>query len=78
MKEDFGMSATISCTTCHMIGGSCSLLMLWVIYMDEIDAISGQKYSEGTSADQEIQRGCFLQMTIAHAFTLVIESNGWF
>ena len=52
------MNATISCTTCHMIGGLFSLLVLWVIFMDmdEIDTISGQRFSEGPSAVQEIQR----------------------
>lgn len=27
-----------------------------VIFMDEIDAIGGSRFSEGTSADREIQR----------------------
>ena len=27
-----------------------------VIFMDEIDAIGGKRFSEGTSADREIQR----------------------
>ena len=27
-----------------------------VIFMDEIDAIGGRRFSEGTSADREIQR----------------------
>ena len=27
-----------------------------IIFMDEIDAIGGKRYSQGTSADREIQR----------------------
>ena len=27
-----------------------------IIFMDEIDAIGGKRFSEGTSADREIQR----------------------
>lgn len=27
-----------------------------VIFMDEVDAIGGRRFSEGTSADREIQR----------------------
>ncbi len=27
-----------------------------IIFMDEIDAIGGRRFSEGTSADREIQR----------------------
>ena len=27
-----------------------------VIFMDEIDAIGGRRFSEGTSADREVQR----------------------
>lgn len=29
-----------------------------VIFMDEIDAIGGKRFSEGTSSDREIQRAC--------------------
>jgi len=55
-----------------------------VIFMDEIDAIGGRRFSEGTSADREIQRtlmevyshfGCFpsFLLTSFSAF----EPNGW-
>ena len=27
-----------------------------IVFMDEIDAIGGKRYSDGTSADREIQR----------------------
>lgn len=27
-----------------------------IIFMDEVDAIGGRRFSEGTSADREIQR----------------------
>ncbi|CBY13178.1 unnamed protein product [Oikopleura dioica] len=36
-----------------------------IIFMDEIDAIGGRRFSEGTSADREIQR--YLYRTCAHA-----------
>ena len=37
-----------------------------VIFMDEIDAIGGRRFSEGTSADREIQR------TLMEVFILII------
>jgi 26S proteasome regulatory subunit T4 len=46
-----------------------------VIFMDEIDAIGGRRFSEGTSADREIQRTlmevCFFISDYCH-----IELNG--
>jgi 26S proteasome regulatory subunit T4 len=56
-----------------------------VIFMDEIDAIGGRRFSEGTSADREIQRtlmevGICSALSLwdqAHFFT-AIEPNGWF
>jgi 26S proteasome regulatory subunit T4 len=41
--------------------------------MDEIDAIGGRRFSEGTSADREIQRTL---MEVAF-FDIVAQSNGW-
>ena len=37
-----------------------------VIFMDEIDAIGGRRFSEGTSADREIQRTL---MEVRHPFS---------
>jgi 26S proteasome regulatory subunit T4 len=61
-----------------------------VIFMDEIDAIGGRRFSEGTSADREIQRTLmevglsipFLHVCCIHTdwttvFCLAFESNGW-
>jgi hypothetical protein len=60
-----------------------------VIFMDEIDAIGGRRFSEGTSADREIQRTLMevsffqkvpLTYTLKEGTWTVIasESNGWF
>ena len=40
-----------------------------VIFMDEIDAIGGRRFSEGTSADREIQR------TLMEVCILVFTKN---
>jgi len=61
-----------------------------VIFMDEIDAIGGRRFSEGTSADREIQRtlmevssdhthladGTGIDETQLH--DLASEPDGWF
>jgi len=58
-----------------------------VIFMDEIDAIGGRRFSEGTSADREIQRtlmevGNICRRNIQHRINLldglVAQSNGRF
>ena len=58
-----------------------------VIFMDEIDAIGGRRFSEGTSADREIQRTlmevCLRHPACHEGFTdvgilLASEPNGWF
>lgn len=56
-----------------------------VIFMDEIDAIGGRRFSEGTSADREIQR-TLMEVSVLlalkhHTFisstVLAFESDGW-
>jgi hypothetical protein len=55
-----------------------------VIFMDEIDAIGGRRFSEGTSADREIQRTlmevghiCFVSTSTADSpLSQVAESDG--
>ena len=42
--------------------------------MDEIDAIGGRRFSEGTSADREIQR----TLMEVFVFNLALEPDGWF
>jgi 26S proteasome regulatory subunit T4 len=55
-----------------------------VIFMDEIDAIGGRRFSEGTSADREIQRTLMEVGYLLHNFTTYThrppasQSNGWF
>ena len=39
-----------------------------IIFMDEVDAIGGRRFSEGTSADREIQRTLMEVRTAANAF----------
>ena len=59
-----------------------------VIFMDEIDAIGGRRFSEGTSADREIQRTLmevsdysffspYVILTNVWFSLLAFESNGW-
>jgi 26S proteasome regulatory subunit T4 len=62
-----------------------------IIFMDEIDAIGGRRFSEGTSADREIQRTLmevlqhdmlahcpFDILTPSFTHMPVVKSNGWF
>lgn len=60
-----------------------------IIFMDEIDAIGGRRFSEGTSADREIQRtlmevyceGWLTNNWIiqgSRRSILALKSNGWF
>jgi hypothetical protein len=53
--------------------------------MDEIDAIGGRRFSEGTSADREIQRTlmvyqstdiCICRIIIHSRFVGIVEPNG--
>jgi len=48
-----------------------------IIFMDEIDAIGGRRFSEGTSADREIQRtlmeACPSTSTRDYFFRLTVE-----
>ena len=46
-----------------------------VIFMDEIDAIGGRRFSEGTSADREIQRTLMEVRIIGMLFQIVVESK---
>lgn len=58
-----------------------------IIFMDEIDAIGGRRFSEGTSADREIQRTLMEVCTLEIIFTYinkirktchaVVKPNGW-
>ena len=59
-----------------------------VIFMDEIDAIGGRRFSEGTSADREIQRTLmevpYLQLRTSTCrlicvffFLIAVEPDGW-
>jgi SpoVK/Ycf46/Vps4 family AAA+-type ATPase len=55
-----------------------------IIFMDEIDAIGGRRFSEGTSADREIQRTLMEvndQLLLRECTTLtlckVAQPNGW-
>jgi 26S proteasome regulatory subunit T4 len=52
-----------------------------VIFMDEIDAIGGSRFSEGTSADREIQRTLmevYTYISIAYQFMMIIVPYVWF
>jgi ATP-dependent protease HslVU (ClpYQ) ATPase subunit len=48
-----------------------------IVFMDEIDAIGGRRFSEGSSADREIQRTL---MVIENSFRFVFahRSNSYF
>ena len=54
-----------------------------IIFMDEIDAIGGRRFSEGTSADREIQRTlmevslCLCHLTEYLADASASKPNGW-
>lgn len=45
-----------------------------VIFMDEIDAIGGRRFSEGTSADREIQR-TLMEVLSCHCPCFAIPSS---
>ena len=49
-----------------------------IIFMDEIDAIGGRRFSEGTSADREIQRTLMEVASIVTSLQCTVaKSNGW-
>jgi SpoVK/Ycf46/Vps4 family AAA+-type ATPase len=54
-----------------------------IIFMDEIDAIGGRRFSEGTSADREIQRTLMEVRSLDmwemenQFYFLAPKSNGW-
>lgn len=47
-----------------------------VIFMDEIDAIGGRRFSEGTSADREIQRTLMELLSQLDGFDVVGKVHG--
>ena len=47
-----------------------------VIFMDEIDAIGGRRFSEGTSADREIQRTLMELLSQLDGFDVVGKVRG--
>jgi len=47
-----------------------------VIFMDEIDAIGGRRFSEGTSADREIQRTLMEVLSSPHPYLRLRHSQG--
>lgn len=47
-----------------------------VIFMDEIDAIGGRRFSEGTSADREIQRTLMELLSQMDGFDVVGKVGG--
>jgi hypothetical protein len=47
-----------------------------VIFMDEIDAIGGRRFSEGTSADREIQRTLMELLSQLDGFDVVGKVGG--
>ena len=46
-----------------------------VIFMDEIDAIGGRRFSEGTSADREIQRTLMELLSQLDGFDVVGKAS---
>lgn len=53
-----------------------------IIFMDEIDAIGGRRFSEGTSADREIQRyvicvGSSIYATFSTLMELLNQMDGF-
>jgi len=48
-----------------------------VIFMDEIDAIGGRRFSEGTSADREIQRTLMELLSQMDGFDVVGKVGRW-
>jgi ATP-dependent 26S proteasome regulatory subunit len=47
-----------------------------VIFMDEVDAIGGRRFSEGTSADREIQRTLMELLSQLDGFDVVGKVGG--
>ncbi len=48
-----------------------------VIFMDEVDAIGGRRFSEGTSADREIQRTLMELLSQLDGFDVVGKVSAW-
>ena len=50
-----------------------------IIFMDEIDAIGGRRFSEGTSADREIQRTLMELLSQLDGFDVLgkVGTAGW-
>lgn len=97
IREMFGMSEESGCkcrpstnTPTHTHTGYAREHEPCIIFMDEVDAIGGRRFSEGTSADREIQRtlmevGYFVHVRISVTslmFTVpsykAPQPNGWF
>ena len=47
-----------------------------IIFMDEIDAIGGKRFSEGTSADREIQRTLMELLNQLDGFDVLARDRG--
>ena len=48
-----------------------------IIFMDEIDAIGGKRFSEGTSADREIQRTLMELLSQLDGFDVIGKVLVW-